>query len=539
MYLSEIQIGRQLVRPRFISPYLGEAPADALPGFTPAETRALRITTTFETGRPIGFGGLTGDFDGQGLSFGLLQWNFGTGSLQPLLLEFARRQPQRFAAIFGPHAAQLRQVLGQTPAEQLRFARSINDARKRIGPPWSGYFGQLAADPAFQQIQLQQVRQRMNRAIAQTRQLGLRSERGLALLFDNITQNGAAWPQRRNRAALIQQRRAALEQHQGRPASELELLEIIANVVADTVLPRWRENVRHRRMTIVNGRGRVHGRIFDLERDFGLTDQPWEATTAAAALQGGLGQVPVPASGGAAVAARSCAIISDGKCVRCGSCTACERRVRAAVPAALAPVPAALLDNPGRAIQLDARALAAYQRMLQAARDGGIPAPYLKITSGHRDYDQQVRLWRDKLLAVFRRLRCDSAALACLAAAIDTTSRNLRAVPMPHRRGAWGARFLEELRRTGCTPSCNVQAALGQARQGVAPPGASPHHTGRALDLYVGRAPGAETAASTVPAHVDWQRAQAPYQWMVCNAARFDFHPYNVEPWHWEYNPTT
>jgi hypothetical protein len=217
-----------------------------------------------------------GNFGGMGLSFGLLQWNIGSGSLQPLLLEFARNYPQRFEAIFGLHTAQLRQILRQPRAEQLRFAQSINNAQNRIIEPWVGYFGQLAQDPAFQRIQIRHARQRLNVAAGYARQFGLRSERALALMFDNVTQNGPAWLQRSNRAHLIEQRRAELERQFGRRLTEREVLEIIANVVADTVRPEYREYVRRRRMTIVTGRGLVHRRQFDLERDFGLTDQPWE-----------------------------------------------------------------------------------------------------------------------------------------------------------------------------------------------------------------------------------------------------------------------
>src|SRR6185369_15628581 len=90
------------------------APSGGLAGFTPAEVKALSMTTTFENGRPLNFGGLSGNFEGQGLSFGLLQWNIGTGSLQPLLNEFARDHAQHFDAIFGTDAARLRQVLAQT-----------------------------------------------------------------------------------------------------------------------------------------------------------------------------------------------------------------------------------------------------------------------------------------------------------------------------------------------------------------------------------------------------------------------------------------
>ena len=36
------------------------------------------------------FSCVTGDFDGQGISFGALQWNFGQGSLQPILERMLR-----------------------------------------------------------------------------------------------------------------------------------------------------------------------------------------------------------------------------------------------------------------------------------------------------------------------------------------------------------------------------------------------------------------------------------------------------------------
>ncbi len=246
-----------------------------LPGFTPAEVKALRITSSFETGRPLGFGGLTGDFDGMGLSFGLMQWNFGSGSLQPLLLEFAQRHLQRFNTIFGSDASRFLQILHQSRKVQMHFVRSINDKRKRIVEPWASRFGHLANDPLFRSIQLRHIRRSMNAAVNHAKRLGLRSERGLALMFDTVTQNGAAWPQVRNRAALIKQRSAAFRQRMGQPPAEREFLEIIANVIADTVNPRWSADVRRRRMTIVRGRGRVHGDNLDLGRKFRLTDQPF------------------------------------------------------------------------------------------------------------------------------------------------------------------------------------------------------------------------------------------------------------------------
>jgi hypothetical protein len=249
--------------------------------FTPAEEKALRITTTFETGRAFGFGGLTGNFDGMGLSFGLLQWNFGSGSLQPLLTEFSQKYPQQFVLVFGTDAARLQQVLGQSQEAQLAFARSINNAKNRVMEPWVTYFRKLEANPAFQQIQLKHVRPRLKKAADYAQQFQLRSERSFALMFDIVTQSGSAWltcnrKSCQARLPLIEQRRAAAQQQLGRLLTERELLAIIANVVADTSSSKWREDVRKRKMVIVTGVGIVHGHTFNLQRDFGLTDQPWQ-----------------------------------------------------------------------------------------------------------------------------------------------------------------------------------------------------------------------------------------------------------------------
>jgi hypothetical protein len=269
-------------------------PPVALPGFSPAEEKALRITTTFETGRPLNFSGLTGNFDGQGVSLGLLQWNFGTGSLQPLLRRFATESSARFDEIFGPDAARFRELLQphRTRAEQMDFARSINDAHNQIVEPWHIRFNRVTEDPGFRQIQLNAVRPRMDAAERDARRLGLTTERGLSMMFDNVTQNGPSWLEVHigrtatapgtTRATMLQERTNRRRTELGRNLTDRERLEMIANLVADTSSPRWKEDVRQRRMTIVNGTGIVHGTHFDLGRQFGLTDQTWTAGTPAA-----------------------------------------------------------------------------------------------------------------------------------------------------------------------------------------------------------------------------------------------------------------
>jgi LAS superfamily LD-carboxypeptidase LdcB len=225
------------------------------------------------------------------------------------------------------------------------------------------------------------------------------------------------------------------------------------------------------------------------------------------------------------------------KCIQQGNCKACERRLQAANPTQLVDVPKGLASRQG--IELDKQVLAAYQQLYQEARAAGIPEPYLKIFSGHRSYNQQVKLWKGRLLTKFKKLGCSEASLPCVGHAIDRTSQALQSLPIPYPKDAWVKRFLQELKQGGCVLSCDPRTAVKVLRHGTAPPGASPHHTGRAVDVFVGKAPGAKSSASTERSHVEWQRRQPSFQWLVCNAVRFGFYPYNAEPWHWEYNPPT
>lgn len=63
----------------------------------------------------------------------------------------------------------------------------------------------------------------------------------------------------------------------------------------------------------------------------------------------------------------------------------------------------------------------------------------------------------------------------------------------------------------------------------VARPGTSAHQSGRAVDCHLGDPIESEYA--------ERMRSTPAYQWLVTHAARFGFYPYDIEPWHWEYNP--
>ena len=50
------------------------------------------------------FACVAGDFDGQGISFGALQFNLGQETLQPILAELDRRHPALMEEIFADRA---------------------------------------------------------------------------------------------------------------------------------------------------------------------------------------------------------------------------------------------------------------------------------------------------------------------------------------------------------------------------------------------------------------------------------------------------
>lgn len=125
-----------------------------------------------------------------------------------------------------------------------------------------------------------------------------------------------------------------------------------------------------------------------------------------------------------------------------------------------------------RRIPLHPLAAEAWKALVGAARSDGIPHPLFLPTSGFRDPEHQRRLWE------------------------------------------------QALKKYG-----SPQAA----RKWVAPPGSSPHQSGRAIDFYLG----GENSSGNV---ANLRRLPA-YKWLVENAGCFGFYPYEAEPWHWEYNP--
>lgn len=236
----------------------------------PLDYKCLALTGSFETGKgiPECFAGLSGDFDGQGISLGVLQWNFGQDSLQPLLKEMISKYPKVAKAIFQENHDVLVSALSSEKQELMTFARSIQHPVKHyIYEPWRGLFKSLGRTEEFQNIQVKYAKSLYNAALRLCKEYGLWSKRAAALMFDIKVQNGSI-------SELVKTR--ILSEFKTLPANlakeelEVQKMRIIANRRAEAANPQWIEDVRARKLCIANGGGVVHGINYDLEGQFGV-----------------------------------------------------------------------------------------------------------------------------------------------------------------------------------------------------------------------------------------------------------------------------
>lgn len=230
----------------------------------PLILRCIGLTGSFETGLlpPGCFSRLAGDFDGMGISFSALQWNFGQKTLQPLLQQMFQRFPEVMTRCFGELSAVLTGVLGRpsSPAAQLNWARSIQNPNHQFNSGWVTAFSQLGASPAWQAVAMASAEHYFEMARVEAVKLKVSSDRAIALLFDCCVQNGGI-----SELALHHILDTYLESW-----GEPEKMRCIVQTVARGSNPKWQADVLTRKMAIANGQGKVHGLQFDLVKDFSL-----------------------------------------------------------------------------------------------------------------------------------------------------------------------------------------------------------------------------------------------------------------------------
>jgi len=214
--------------------------------------RALQLTGDWEG---TGYSGANGNFDGQGITWGVVGFTWSNGELQGILGEVQSRYPAVFTKAFGSLEAQLTNVLKQPLASQMAWARSIStNGGNSIASQWAAAFKALGQAPEVQQIENEHVQHYWLAGMQFVADFGLTSEKGLALCFDIAVQNTVAHD-------MIDE----IEQNIAPPGmSETDKMRVIAHVVAGHANPKYYTDVLTRKMTFVTGQGAVHGDRYDI-----------------------------------------------------------------------------------------------------------------------------------------------------------------------------------------------------------------------------------------------------------------------------------
>ena len=156
----------------------------------PMLDRCLQITGAFEG---HGFTKLEGNFDGAGLTWGIIGFTWHNGQLQGILRTIRTQAPGAYSDAFGNLAADLDEVLAKPKAAQMDWA--VNHVTTPPGSAgvrqeWKAAFARLGEAPAVQAIELDAVRPAWNLANEYFERCGLKTELSLALCFDIAVQIG-------------------------------------------------------------------------------------------------------------------------------------------------------------------------------------------------------------------------------------------------------------------------------------------------------------------------------------------------------------
>ena len=242
-----------VVEPRNGSVYL-EMPDPVRPPPIPAELaldRAILVTAGFETqGDP--YQQVTGNFDGAGLSFGPLQFNFGTGSLQPLFKRFEQRDPAALQACYGGLWARWQEVMRLSLNRQVQWADAHSRGSNKAGfdPAWKAALESVGRVPAFRAETLAHTYDTYGRKLIATlfwlkglTPVPVRNFRALAALFDVCVQQGGL-----DKAHAQIRSRVLAEQ----PKDDLSLVRIAVTERGLRANPQWRADAISRRLCILD-----------------------------------------------------------------------------------------------------------------------------------------------------------------------------------------------------------------------------------------------------------------------------------------------
>ncbi|MFS0558708.1 hypothetical protein [Brevibacillus sp. 179-C9.3 HS] len=214
-----------------------------------------------------GYSSVSGNFDDQGISFGIIQFNFGQGTLAPLLKDYINKNEADFKDIFGSSkAATLKKVVfDYSKSKQITWGDSISTkSGADIVTEWKKPFQKLGEEASMQELQLKHAEQYFDRAESLAEQFGIISTQGLAFLFDHAVQS---WRFNGSHSKIAREiddlEREYRSNGNGDRLPDEDRLCVLLDYVRSG-------DEKDRRRAIKNGRGKVHGKQYDVD-DYGLS----------------------------------------------------------------------------------------------------------------------------------------------------------------------------------------------------------------------------------------------------------------------------
>lgn len=223
--------------------------------------RCLQVTAAFEG---HGFGLAKGNFDGAGITWGVIGFTLSNREIQAILALAERQAPGTLARTMGPLAAQWQAISAKPLSQQIDWANAMSSGPYKEGlpAPWLQAFARLGDEAVIKRIQMQRAYERyFVPCAAAVARLKLQSELGILLAFDVHVQNGGF-------------KADAIAQAAALPVGTPEAVrrEKLAESVAQSARPRYRADVLSRKKTIASGQGAVHGAAYTLS-SWGLGEE--------------------------------------------------------------------------------------------------------------------------------------------------------------------------------------------------------------------------------------------------------------------------
>ncbi|QKE74957.1 LysM peptidoglycan-binding domain-containing protein [Arthrobacter citreus] len=243
-----------------------------LPASESVKKMALEITSWYETSssEADAFGTTSGNFDGQGLSFGALQENFGTNTIQPIMKNMFNNHNDIVLKAFNGDTDSYNTfkdvIMNKTTKEQVAWGDSITDPKDKyqVIEPWKTYFKNLGTSKECIDEQINASKWYFDQAEKYYQTFGLWTKRGYALMFDIFVQSGAISDKTKN--LILDDFKKIDTKNLTKEQIETKKMNIIVNRRAADVNQQWRDTWKSRKSVIANGSGTVvgYGDFFDV-----------------------------------------------------------------------------------------------------------------------------------------------------------------------------------------------------------------------------------------------------------------------------------